>query len=139
MTWQPDDAELDHAARSLPAANSDHARGEETRTALLAAAASRAQLTRRSRLPVVAFGGALAAAAAVLIWIVVRPGPLGDDHDTQGIAIAGKRQAIMAMGKATFQRASEWPDFVVRLDDGRIALEVATVQAGERFRVVTSD
>jgi TolA-binding protein len=136
VSWQPTDDELDAAARSLPAPDAERARAEETRTALLASAATRAQLSRRSRVPLYALGGALAAAAAIVVWIGVRPAP--SPAPTHTVAVAGKRQAIMAMGKATFTRG-DWPDYIVTLDDGRISVEVAQVQDGERFRVITSD
>jgi TolA-binding protein len=135
MTWQPNDAELDAVARALPAPDTERARAEETRTALLASVASRAQLPRRSRAPWIALGAAVAAAAVIVVWIGVRPGPAPVGS---GGATAGKRQAILAIGSAAFTRG-EWPDYVVHLDDGRIGVEVAAVQAGERFRVVTSD
>jgi hypothetical protein len=47
------------------------------------------------------------------------------------------RASIRAIGDARFFRAQPPPDEIVRLDDGRIELDVIPLAAGERFRVVT--
>jgi hypothetical protein len=47
------------------------------------------------------------------------------------------RASIRAIGNARFFRAQPPPDEIVRLDDGRIELDVNPLAAGERFRVVT--
>ena len=139
--WQPDDHELDAVARSLPAAEAERSRGEEIRTSLLASAAGRAQLPRRSRVPVIAISIAAAAAVVGVLWLTSLRGssPATTLGSGAPVAVAGKRQFIGKIGNATFQRVSDWPDFVVHLDDGRLAIEVATVGPDERFRVITSD
>jgi hypothetical protein len=129
VTWQPADAELDALARTLPVPERGADRIEQERTSILAQAAGAAQRRRSSVVPVVAgIAAAFAAAAAVLVWIIVRPG-----------APAGPKERITALGPAHFERVTPWPDFVVRIDDGRVAIQVAKLEAGERFRAVTSD
>ena len=49
------------------------------------------------------------------------------------------RASIRAIGNARFVRAQPPPDEIVRLDDGRIELDVIPLAAGERFRVVTDN
>jgi len=139
--WQPDDHELDAVARSLPTAEAERSRAEEIRTSLLASAAGRTQLPRRSRVPMIALSIAAAAAVVGVLWLTSLRGstPATTPGSGAPVAVAGKRQFIGKIGNATFQRVSEWPDFVVRLDDGRLTIEVATVGPGERFRVITAD
>ena len=127
MTWRPTDAELDAEARLLPVADRAADRVEQERTSLLAQAAATTQRRRSSLAPRVAAGAALAAAAAaIVIWIVVRPG-------------AGPKEQITALGVAHYERVTPWPDFVVRVDDGRVAIRVAKLASAERFRAVTTD
>jgi TolA-binding protein len=71
---------------------------------------------------------ALAAAAAVILWLVVRPG-----------APTHARESITALGPAQYERMAAWPDFRVRLDDGRIDVRVSKLLSNDRFRVVTAD
>ena len=49
------------------------------------------------------------------------------------------RASIRAIGNARFARTQPPPDEIVRLDDGRIELDVIPLAAGERFRVVTDN
>jgi TolA-binding protein len=49
------------------------------------------------------------------------------------------RASIRAIGNARFSRAQPPPDEIVRLDDGRIELDVIPLAVGERFRVITGD
>jgi hypothetical protein len=46
---------------------------------------------------------------------------------------------IQAFGNAQFLRAQTQPDEIVRLYEGRIALDIAPLKAMERFRVLTDD
>lgn len=123
----PNDVELDEVARSLPPVSHDARRVEETRTSLLARAAAMQQQTRRSRTPLFAVAVALAAAAALVLW-VARPA-----EESQ------PREAITSIGSAHYERITAWPDFVVRLDDGRIDISVAKLASGERFLAKTVD
>jgi len=134
MTWSPNDAELDAVARTLDAHEPARDRAEQNRTALLAAAATRAQMSRRSRVPYVAAGLAFAAAAAAAIWVGTRP-----DHGAPAVAVPSAKQVITPIGAARFERVTDWADFVVRLDDGKIAVQVAGLDAADRFRVKTAD
>lgn len=124
MTWQPDDRELDAAARALPPPPGDPARAEEVRTALLAAAARQVQLPRRTWVPVAALGVALAAAASIAIWLAVRP-------------IEPGLPRIATTGSGSFARLVDWPAYTLWLDEGRIELDVAT--RDETARVLTRD
>jgi TolA-binding protein len=113
----------------MPAPGRDADRVEHERTNILAQAAGLAQHKRASRIPLVAaFATSLAAAAALLIWIIVRP-----SESTP------PKELITAIGPAQFERTSVWPDFTVRLDDGRVAIQVAPLASSERFRATTSD
>src|SRR5204862_7014222 len=47
------------------------------------------------------------------------------------------RASIRAIGDARFARVQPPPDELVRLDDGRIELDVVPLARGERFRVAT--
>jgi TolA-binding protein len=132
MSWVPDNAELDAVARTLEPHEPPREAAEQVRTALLASAAG-APRARRARWPYALAGGALAAAAAVAVWLGTRPG-----EPARVVAVAPK-QTITPIGFARFERVTDWPDFVVRLDDGAIAVQVAQLDAGERFRVKTAD
>jgi TolA-binding protein len=127
--WIPDDDALDALARGLPIAERAPDRAEDGRTALLTSAATVAQQPRSSRTRVVAAISALAAAAAVLVvWLVTRTADAPAAKDS-----------IAPVGVAQYERASGWPDFVVRIDDGRVAIAVAPLADGERFRAKTAD
>lgn len=133
--WRPDDGELDEVARSLDRHEPSHERAEQARTALLAAAAGRTQLPRRSRAPYAVAGVAFAAAAAVAIWIAVRPG----GEPSKPVVAAAPKQVISPIGDARFERVSDWADFLVRLDDGKLGVQVANLDTVDRFRVTTAD
>ena len=127
--WIPNDDELDAVARSISAPGRDADRIEQDRTSILAQATGLAQHKRVSRAPVIAaIATTFAAAAAVLIWIVARPSEP-----------TAPKELITAIGPAQFERTSAWPDFTVRLDDGRVAIQVARLASSERFRTTTSD
>ena len=127
--WKPADDELDGLARTLPMDERSSDRVEQERTSLLAQAAATSQQRRGSRTPVVASAVvAFAAAAAVILWLVVRPG-----------APTLPKESITALGPAHYERVAAWPDFRVRLDEGRIDVRVTKLAMGERFRVTTSD
>jgi TolA-binding protein len=126
--WIPGDDELDAIARSLPAPNRDADRIEHERTNVLAQAAGLAQHKRGSRMPlVIGVVTTFAAAAAVLFWFVARPSE------------PSPKERITALGPAEYARTRAWPDFNVRLDSGRIAIQVWQLAPNERFRATTSD
>jgi hypothetical protein len=128
VTWRPGDDELEALARTLPVGDRASDRIEHERTNVLAQAARIVQRRRSSVVPLVAgVAAAVAAAAVVVLWVIVRPGT------------AAPKERITALGPAHFERVRPWPDFVVRIDEGRVAIQVAKLDAGERFRAVTSD
>jgi TolA-binding protein len=129
--WRPDDTELDAVARTLETSEPTDARAEQIRTSVLASAAAQPQRSRRNVAPFAVAGLALAAAAAVVLWIATRV-------DAPVVAM-GPKQMITPIGSARFERASDWPDYVVHLDDGRIDVQVAALAVDERFRVATLD
>jgi TolA-binding protein len=133
--WIPEDSELDAVARTLEPHEPVRESAEQNRTALLAAAATRAQLPRRSSRPYVLISGAIAAAAAVAVWFGTRP----SEPAPAVAAVPAPKQVITPIGVARFVRETDWADFVVRLDDGKIAVQVAKLESGERFRVKTAD
>jgi TolA-binding protein len=127
--WIPADDELDGLARSMPVAGRARDRIEHERTSLLAQAAGTTQQRRGSRTPLIAGAAvAFAAAAAVILWLVARPG--APEH---------ARESITALGPAQYERIATWPDFKVKLEDGRIDVRLSKLPGGDRFRVVTAD
>jgi len=125
MTWISNDDELDALARTLESREPSSERAEQIRTRVLAGAAVQRQLSRRSLAPFVMAGAAVAAAATVVVWLA------RDSSST--------KQTITAVGTAQLERVHDWPDYVVRLDDGTIAVTVESLAANERFRVTTGD
>jgi TolA-binding protein len=127
--WIPADDELDAIARSMPVPERGSERVEQERTSLLAQAAGTSQHRRGSRMPILASAAvAFAAAAAVILWLVARPGAPAHAHES-----------ITALGPAQYERITAWPDFKVQLDDGRIEVRVSKLPSSDRFRVVTAD
>lgn len=133
--WIPDDAELDGLARTLPAAEPATGRAEQNRTRMLAGAAAVAQHRRSSRMPFVAVGLSLAAAAATVVWFA------GRKDESAGVAVTEPvaRETIVASNGGQFDRVASWPDYEVRVRTGRVSFDVGPVQRGERFRVMTAD
>ncbi len=122
--WSPGDGELDVVARAIAPLAPTSTQAEQMRTRLLAAQPSTAQQRPRRSWPLVAgFGAALAAAAAILVWISVRPA-----HQTS-------RSTIAATTSTHYETESPWPDQVVRLDSGRLDIALDPLGPGERFRV----
>ena len=133
--WIPADAELDALARTLPASQPAVDRAEQNRTRMLAGAASVPQHRRSSRMPFVAVGLALAAAAATLVWFV------GREEESASVAVSDPiaRETIVASNGGQFERIAPWPDYQVRVRAGRVSFDVGPVQDDERFRVMTAD
>ncbi len=127
--WVPDDHELDRVARSLEPAPPTAEQAEDNRTRLLAARLAVPQQRRRSAAPwVVSTGVALAAAAALIVWIAGRTQPSTPIEPV-----------IAALTPARYETVTEWPDYVVRVDDGRVALRVPERTSPDRFRIKTAD
>ncbi len=122
--WIPSDDQLDALARGLPPLVPAAPRAEQTRTSLLASATSTTQQARRSSKTVVAaIALPLAAAAAIAIWIGTRP------------TTTPSRDTVVSLGAVKFEIASDWPDRIVRLDDGALDVDLHTLNSDERFRV----
>jgi TolA-binding protein len=126
------DEELDALARELPPARREAGRLEGVRTALLAAAADvtprPAPLLGRRGIAVIS--GVLAAAAAVAIWVVT-------DRDASRPA---RSRATLTPGvDAELAQVGAPPDEIVHLRHGALAVEVAPLGRGERFRLITAD
>jgi hypothetical protein len=114
-------------ARELPVDMPPLAHREEMRTALLATPElprRRAHWTVRT-----AWFGAVAAAAAIAIWI-------GHSPEADAVRVEPPRLAIHATGAADYTTVSSE---LVRLRDGTITLDVEPLRPGERFRVVVGD
>lgn len=103
-------------------------RREEVRTAVLSTARLPlpASLPRRRVSLRVAVGLVMAAAASIALW----PSP--------PTATAPHVHATVT-GDGRFTRVSSSPDEIVRLEHGTIAVSVAPLHAGERFRVIVGD
>lgn len=126
--WIPSDDQLDVLARGLPPLVPAAQRSEQTRTSLLASTAPAAQQSRRSgKVIVAALALPLAAAAAIAIWIGTRP------------AAMPIRDTVISHGSVKFEVASDWPDRIVRLDDGSLDVDLHALAVDERFRVRAPD
>jgi FecR-like protein/tetratricopeptide repeat protein len=88
---------------------------------------------------------ALAAVAAGVVLAIVgvtvsdRRGVPEPRASVTRMAGSPSRASIRAIGNARFLRAQPPPDEIVRLEDGRIELDVVPLATGERFRVVTDN
>lgn len=95
----------------------------------------------RGAIVVTAVAATVAVVIAVVIVPIVRRGAAPEEQARAAPAPAStphtSRASIRAIGNARFFRAQPPPDEIVRLDDGRIELDVIPLAAGERFRVVT--
>jgi hypothetical protein len=101
----------------------------------------------RGAIVVTAVAATVTLAIAVVVAPIVRRGASPEEQASAGRTpgVAGttasaprtSRASIRAIGNARFFRAQPPPDEIVRLDDGRIELDVIPLAAGERFRVVT--
>jgi len=132
--------EIAAEARSLPAPPRMNSESRAAISARLLAAAPEPR--RREVRPAhrtAVFSTLAAAVAFAIAGVAVRnrqrlpepqPGPVRTAAFTS-------RASIRAIGNARFFRAQPPPDEIVRLDDGRIELDVNPLAPGERFRVVT--
>jgi TolA-binding protein len=92
-------------------------------------------------LRVVAPSAASAAAAAALIlwaWPVGR-GAAPPPSAAPPQAVAVHRATLLEHDGARFLRVGAQPDEIVRLVDGTLSVDVAPLQPGERFRILTGD
>ena len=122
--WSPADDELDLVARSVAPPAPTSARAEQMRTRLLAAQPLMSQQRPRRAWPLVAgISAALAAAAAILLWLPARP-----SHPVS-------RSMIVATVPTQYAELSAWPDQLLQLDDGRLDIALDPLSPGERFRV----
>jgi len=124
--WVPTDAELEGLAREQPAREASADRVEHNRTNVLAGAASVRQLPRRAAWPIVAAVAVpLAAAAALVVWLGTRPSE----------PAAGARATLVG----AYTKVTDWPDHVVRVDDGSLVVAIADLQPPDHFRVHAPD
>ena len=127
--WQPSDDELDGLARTIAPPELATDQAEQLRTSVLASAANVRQLSRSSRTPIiVAIGAAVAAAAALFVWF-----------NTGEAELPKPRANVVALGSASFAHEQQWPSYVLRVDSGRVQIDVGTVDATQRFTTTTSD
>jgi len=119
----------------------------QTISARLLGASVAAPATRRRRVGVALACAAAAAAAAIAIGTAgsardVAVQDLQPHHPGAQPAPPqppASRAAVRAVGAARFVRVQAPPDEIIRLDEGTIVLEVASLPRGERFRVQTDD
>lgn len=114
-------------------------RTEQLRTQILARSEleyERPSPRRRSRVWLLVGAAAVSAAVVALVVISTAPAP----NAPRGLdPVAQRRGAVNPRTSARFQLVGVQPDEVVRLSDGMVHVEVAPLEAGERFRVITSD
>jgi hypothetical protein len=97
----------------------------------------------RSAILLTAGAATVVVAIAVVVAPIVRRGAAPEEHASGPPTLVSEaaprtsRASIRAIGAARFLRAQPPPDEIVRLDDGRIELDVIPLAPGERFRVVT--
>jgi TolA-binding protein len=133
---------------SLPAPPGLSAESRRAISARLLASASPGQESHEPprRLTGVVAATAVAVAAVVIAVAARRPPPAAPAELARATpsspsapSPSPSRAAIRAIGSARFARTQPPPDEVVRLDDGRIELDVVPLAAGERFRVMTDN
>ncbi len=131
-------------ARQLPSPPDGVEDLEERRTQMLALAASTPAHRRGSRRSVMVASLAVAAAVAIVSVAANRSDsskprvPLAADHAAPEPSLV--RRAIVRPEPGTsFTVVGGQPDEIVRLRDGTVLVEVASLHLGERFRVVTGD
>ena len=141
---------VDHAAL-LPSPVELSRGSRQAISARLLGAPPATGVARRPRLGV-ALACAAAAAASIALALALGTGGGGRDVGVRGVqprdqaqpapatALApASRAAVRAVGAARFVRVQAPPDEIIRLDEGTIVLEVASLPRGERFRVQTDD
>ena len=134
------DESLRELAKQLPWDRPDVGRREAVRSQLLVAASEGDEI-RRARWPLpVAFGGALAAAAAIVLVVSLR-GARG--VDTRTVAAVEPRAQIQATSDSDFERnvarVGERIDEIVRVHHGTLHVSVGALEAGAHVRVATRD
>jgi TolA-binding protein len=134
------EVDLEELARGLPSHEPNAVRRDAMRAALLEEARAAPPLARRPSRALVGAGVVAALAAGLLLWWSARP---------PGEPGAGAlRAAIQSSSGADFEHTrversagtrTAPTDEVVRLRQGRVALNVEHLSRRERFRVVTGD
>lgn len=122
-------------ARELPVALPSSSRREEVRTALLAAAANRAQRPARHARAIPVIAGAAAAGVAGYLAIAHMAAPPRVASLSQPFA-PHSHGTVRPHAGAHYAVRSIGPDEVIELRDGEIEIEVEPLHPGERFRVV---
>jgi TolA-binding protein len=126
--------DLQAAARQLPQHQPTEAQRAALRASLVEAARTEKPAPRRR--PLAGAGVVIAAAAAIAFWFARTP---------EAKEPGARRAAIQSSSGAHFEHtrvpasAGAPVDEVVRLRQGRVAVAVEHLAAGERFRVVTGD
>jgi hypothetical protein len=118
--------------RQLPIVEPTHDHAFNVRASLMVAARTSAPVGRSRFIWGFATAGAFAA-AAVLAFVFVR-GPQSSTETT-----ASYRGTLLPHEGAALLRVASAPDEIVRLTHGTLSVEVAKLERGERFRVVTGD
>ena len=142
--------ELAAEARALPAPSGMSSESRAAISARLLAAPPepprRESASARSAMLLTAGVATIVVAIAVVVAPIVRRGASPEERAStappptpvSASVPRTSRASIRAIGNARFFRAQPPPDEIVRLDDGRIELDVIPLAAGERFRVVTA-
>jgi len=126
IAWVPSDAELDALSRGLPSHEPPAERAEHNRTTLLARSGTEPQQARRGSPRIVAaIAIPIAAAAAIALWLTRQSG----ESQVHATAVVEPR------GGAKYDAVSDWPDRVVRVDDGTLAVTLPPLAGTDRFRV----
>lgn len=131
--------QITQAARSLPVAAPTPEQIGEVRAAMLAAAGGLPATGTRRSLRVLWVAAAICAAG---VGVAVGLRMLLTESQVVSRAVpAGPvyRASIHPHQGAQFFRVGSAPDEIVRLTEGAITVEVAVLQPGERFRVITDD
>ncbi len=108
-------------------------RAWNVRASLMAAARAPAPVPRSRFVWGFAAASALAA-AAVLAFVLLKPEP-----SRRGEVAQAYRGTLLPHEGAALLRVASAPDEIVRLTNGTVSVKVATLEPGERFRVVTGD
>jgi TolA-binding protein len=130
------------AVRDAPTDSPSADRLEQVRDAIVASAANQTRRERRRTIrPVLGIALVIGAAAAGALFAVVNTSEPPHQNETHGAAARTPINRGLVRGRpgAHFHLASAVPDERVELYDGTIEVEVAPLEANERFRVVTRD
>ena len=132
LQWEEMAAFAEHGKAIQPSPVSDHRR-EEIRTALLSKEKP-SEPEPAPRRPWLGFGWQLAAAASALalawwLWPSDGSSPIPSE----------RRSSVLEHDGARYMVAATQPDEIVRLVDGTLTIDVASLADKERFRVIVGD